>query len=240
MKLTKETLKRIIKEELEAVMNEGVGVGQKTNAGSSRTQAYGDQTLGDTAAGQADRIFKAGQQTLQNIADNDRAFAANKELQQDLANAAESVLKGTSIKQAMENSDLRKERLKKDGYGVQEIVGVIRDMVKDMKQAAAGKAARKAASDSAFEAGRQIRTKVYPFLKKNAGNLWEKSGASSKEEFLSQIEKLKSSDFEELGSSRSQKELKQLLGDDLYNSIIKGRTFGQKLGRFFTKGSYTE
>ena len=56
MKLTKETLKRIIKEELEAVMNEGVGVGQKTNAGSSRTQAYGDQTLGDTAAGQADRI----------------------------------------------------------------------------------------------------------------------------------------------------------------------------------------
>lgn len=53
MKLTKEQLKQIIKEELEAVMNEGVGVGQKTNAGSSRTQAYGDQTLGDTAARQA-------------------------------------------------------------------------------------------------------------------------------------------------------------------------------------------
>ena len=54
MKLTKETLKQIIKEELEAVISEApAGVGQKTNVGSSRTQAYGDQTLGKTAAGQA-------------------------------------------------------------------------------------------------------------------------------------------------------------------------------------------
>lgn len=243
MKLTKETLKQIIKEELEAVMSEApAGVGQKTNVGSSRTQAYGDQTLGKTAAGQADRIFKAQQQTLQNIADNDRAFAANKVLQQDLISATNSVLNGASIKKAMKDNDLMQDRLKRDKLNMKErnVVGTIQDLVKASKAAAAGKSAGKAASDSAFEVGRKIRTKIYPFLKKNAGNLWKQSEASSEQEFLKAIEQYKDSDFEKLGSNNAQKSLKNLLGDDLYNSIMSGRSFGQKLGRFFTKGSFTE
>lgn len=228
MKLNKQTLKRIIKEELEAVMSEGPFDGMRFD--TSRKQdvgSYGWDTRGQKAQAQADAGFKRKQDSLQKGKDLERQMAFDKEQENDIQAAVRHILDGESMEYAM-------RQIGKNAEEDWEIA----DEVKKRVKAAKSEKGAKSDSNKKRELGFKIKTKVVPYLKKNAGSLWKKSQAGSKEEYLSFVEKVRKSDSEKVGAS--QKEIEDFLGTELYNSLLKGRTFGQKLKNVFTKGSFSQ
>ena len=190
MKLNKETLKRIIKEELQAVLSEG-----GNDAAARRgTKGDADSTLGVDAEKRRSAAFTGSQQTKQNQLGNTSKIAAD--LDKDGQFKVEPGAKQTGIN---------------DRYAQQ---------------------------DDKLKKGTIIKKKIIPWAMKNAGSLWEKSNASSEQEFKAYLGKMSSTDPEELAGAESA--LIDVLGQDLYDSILKGRGILDKFGGLFKRGSFTE
>jgi hypothetical protein len=222
MKLTKETLKRIIKEELNKVMNE-----------DSYEQEYFDVAQGKFNKGvvarkrEIEQFAKqqARKQAGQNAA---RAMKLEQELQDNIAAAIMRTIR--------DNLDVN-DVIEAYRFDDDTAKFVIDQVESELNQRSAS--SRQAQADvTNTKEGSFIKSRVVPWMIKNSKSIWKKSGANSQEEFISNIKALNSKEPLELYAGKQQ--IINIIGQDMYDSIIKGRSFGQKLGRFFSDGSFSQ
>ena len=247
MKLTKETLKRIIKEELEAVMSEDVGVGQKTNDGSSRTQAQGKFTPSEfkKLKKEAARAAKLAQ------AKGAEGIIDRAEADEELAEAADAAAK--EVYQSKGETDIKTAAMsmgnfyKKKGFSdAQAEVAVSSAFYKTYWPMIQRQA--KADADIASEKdqgiiGSRLKHRAVPFLLKSAKYYWKKSGSSSVEEFTKELK-----DIQNMTNNRDiakyNDAIKKLLGDSLYKELMDAkkmdRSVFQKLKNKFRGGAFAQ
>jgi hypothetical protein len=224
MKLNKETLKRIIKEELQAVLNED------GNDAAVRRGVHGlaGSTLGDDAEKQRSAGFAKIQNSAQEAIKQANLDANDRQLAKDIADGITVMVEeGYTIEQAMKHIN----RDSKEDWKVE-------DAIKKGVQLANDKSSAVSAADAKFKKGTIIKRKIIPWARKNAGSIWKKSNASSEQEFKAYLGKMSSTDPEELAGAESA--LIDVLGQDLYDSILKGRGILDKFGGLFKRGSFTE
>ena len=225
MKLTKETLKQIIKEELEAVLSEG---SNSPTYDRGYQQGGSQYKLGDVAQQRKDARDDAVRDRMQRSADamakgakDEEEAEAKKDMEKRLKQAISMVVDGEGTpEEAIKYYGLPKSLLNK--------VAVSASRAKD--------AAAETSSAEAVE--RNIRRKVIPWMKKNKASIAKKTNAP--EERVSKVLAKMENELTSKRAVAAEKELKDLLGADLYDSIVKGRSVVDKLGGFFKRGTFSE
>lgn len=225
MKLNKETLRRIIKEELEAVIAEAPrdpAVERGLHGLSHLTKANDNQA----------ENFANAQQTLQSIKGTEDAIKGDKQKEKDIIDAANAMLlDGLTLGQAME---FVKRNEKRDW----EMAGVIKKLYAALKKPKPSINDKYDAEEAKEKKGMVIQSKIIPWAQKNAKTLWQKSEASSAQEFKNGLDEIAAMDPGEAASLES--ELINILGKDLYNSIVNDRGFLDKFGGLFKRGTFSE
>jgi hypothetical protein len=228
MKLNKETLRRIIKEELEAVMNEG------GNDAAVRRGVHGlaGSTLSPGAEEQRNSEFKSTQQTLQNIKGVEDAIAADEKEEKDIIRAANAMFHdGYTLDRAL-------KYVKRDKKKDWEMVVKIEKLVKAMGAPKPSINDKFDAEEDMKKKAKVIKSKIIPWVEKNAKTLWQKTPLRSEQELLNHLSRLANSDDGEIASSESR--LIDILGNDLYDSIVNDRGFLAKFGGLFKRGTFSE
>mgnify|MGYP003648545658 FL=1 len=221
MKLNKETLKQIIKEELQAVLSEDQYEQDSLVAQGKFTKTVDDEK--QRSAGFA-KIQNSAQEAIKNL----NLDANDRQLAKDIADGIRVMVEeGYTIEQAMKH-------INKDSKEDWEVEGAIEKGV----QLVNDKSSAVSAADAKFKKGMIIKKQVVPWAFKNAGTIWEKSNASSEQEFKAYLGKMSSTDPEKLADAEST--FIDVLGKDLYGSILKGRGILDKFGGLFKRGSFTE
>lgn len=247
MKLTKETLKRIIKEELETVMNEDVGVGQKTNVGSSRTQAQGKFTPGEfeKLKKQAARAAKLAQSK------GAEGIIARAEADEELAESAEKAAKKVytskgeiDIKTAARSmGKFYKEKGFSDADAEVAVSSAFYKTYWPKIQSQAKFDAEAASELSQAAIGARLKHRAVPFLLKSAKYYWKKSGSSSAEEFTKELKDIQNMTNNQ-DIAKYNDAIKKLLGDSLYKELMDAkkmdRSVFQKLKNKFRGGAFAQ
>lgn len=199
MKLNKEQLKRIIKEELEAVMNED----QPGYDRDDKKKEYEKEWSSKSARGGK-------------YLDDDGYDRPRK-------------------------NDFDRQRDAEEGEGMRnQWDAEERETAADSARAKRSRQSRAEIAQNDADRGQMIKAKLFPWMEKNAGSLYKKAGAPTEKDFLRNVSRSKDMSDEELGASEGYSAIQDMLGVNLMQSIIKGRSGWKKLGGLLKRGTFSE